>query len=72
MIVFWLDKDLTKQSKIRIDTMKNIILAHPLLNSFSRPSLFRALKLLEETGRIFKVSDKRGFYAPAKNVGSSI
>ena len=47
------------------------ILTHPLLNAFSRPSLFRALKLLEETGRIFKVSDKRGFYAPAKNVGSS-
>jgi hypothetical protein len=34
--------------------------------------LFRALKLLEETGRILKVSDKRGFYAPGKNVGSSI
>ena len=48
------------------------ILAHPLLNTFSRPSLFRALKLLEETGRISKVSDKRGFYAPAKNAGSSI
>ena len=47
------------------------ILTHPLLNAFSRPSLFRALKLLEETGRIFKVSDKRGFYAPAKNVGVS-
>ena len=47
------------------------ILAHPLLITFSRPSLFRALKLLEETGRIFKVSDKRGFYAPAKNTGSS-
>ena len=45
------------------------ILAHPLLNAFSRPSLFRALKFLEETGRISKVSDKRGFYAPAKNVG---
>jgi hypothetical protein len=48
------------------------ILAHPLLITFSRPSLFRALKLLEETGRIFKVSDKRGFYAPTKNAGSSI
>ena len=48
------------------------ILAHPLLITFSRPSLFRALKLLEEDGRIFKVSDKRGFYAPAKNAGSSI
>ena len=48
------------------------ILAHPLLITFSRPSLYRALKLLEETGRIFKVSAKRGFYAPAKNVGSSI
>ena len=45
------------------------ILAHPLLNAFSRPSLFRALKFLEETDRIFKVSNKRGFYAPAKNVG---
>ena len=44
------------------------ILAHPLLSSFSRPSLFRALKFLEETGRILKVSDKRGFYAPAKGV----
>jgi len=30
------------------------ILAHPLLTTFSRPSLFRALKLLEETGRILK------------------
>ena len=48
------------------------ILAHPLLNAFSRPSLFRALKFLEATGRISKVSDKRGFYAPTKNVGSSI
>jgi hypothetical protein len=48
------------------------ILSHPLLATFSRPSLFRALKLLEETGRILKVSDKRGFYAPGKNVGSSI
>ena len=44
------------------------ILAHPLLNAFSRPSLFRALKILEETGKISKVSDKRGFYAPLKNV----
>ena len=44
------------------------ILAHRLLNSFSRPSLFRALKILEETGKISKVSDKRGFYAPLKNV----
>ena len=44
------------------------ILAHPLLNAFSRPSLFRALKFLEENGRIFKVSDKRGFYAPVKIV----
>ena len=48
------------------------IFAHPLLNAFSRPSLFRALKFLEETGRILKVSDKRGFYAPARNVGSSV
>ncbi|MDA9109999.1 hypothetical protein N9J41_00255 [bacterium] len=48
------------------------ILAHPLLTTFSRPSLFRALKLLEQTGRILKISDKRGFYAPAKNVGFSI
>ena len=48
------------------------ILAHPLLTTFSRPSLFRALKLLEETGRILKISDKRGFYAPAKNVDFSI
>ena len=46
------------------------ILAHPLLNAFSRPSLFRALKFLEQTGRISKVSDKRGFYAPAQNAGS--
>ena len=44
------------------------ILAHPLLTTFSRPSLFRALKLLEETGRIFKVSAKQGFYAPAKTL----
>ena len=72
MIVFWLDKDLTKQYKIRIDTMKNIILAAAVAQGLLKTALFRALKLLEETGRIFKVSDKRGFYAPAKNVGSSI
>ena len=48
------------------------ILAHPLLTTFSRPSLFRALKFLEKIGRISKVSDKRGFYVPATNVGRSI
>ena len=72
MIVFWLDKDLTKQYKIRIDTMKNIILAAAVAQGLLKTALFRALKLLEETGRIFKVSDKRGFYAPAKNVDFSI
>lgn len=72
MIVFWLDKELTKQYKIRIDTMKNIILAAAVAQGLLKTALYRALKLLEETGRIFKVSDKRGFYAPAKNVGFSI
>ena len=52
--------------------MKNIILAAAVAQGLLKTALFRALKLLEETGRIFKVSAKRGFYAPAKNVGSSI
>ena len=41
----------------------NAILSHPMLSTFSRPSLFRALKVLEVAGKITKVTDKRGYYA---------
>jgi len=39
------------------------ILSHPMLSTFSRPALFRALKVLEVAGNITKVTDKRGYYA---------
>lgn len=41
------------------------ILAHPLNDVYSRPSLFRALKNLENLGRITKGGDKRGLYTLA-------
>lgn len=41
------------------------ILDHKLVESFSRPSLFRALKGLENTGNIKKIGPVRGYYAPA-------
>ena len=41
------------------------ILSHPMLSTFSRPALFRALKILEVAGNITKVTDKRGYYALA-------
>lgn len=41
------------------------ILAHPLNDVYSRPSLFRALKNLESLGRIRKGGEKRGLYALA-------
>jgi len=40
------------------------VLGHSLLSSFSRPSLFRALKTLTDEGKLLKVTDKRGYYAP--------
>jgi len=40
------------------------ILSHPMLSTFSRPSLFRALKALEAAGKVIKVTNKRGYYAP--------
>ena len=40
------------------------ILSHPMLSTFSRPSLFRALKALEAAGKVTKVTNKRGYYAP--------
>lgn len=40
------------------------VLGHSLLSSFSRPSLFRALKELTDKGKLLKVTDKRGYYAP--------
>ena len=40
------------------------VLGHSLLSSFSRPSLFRALKELTDEGKLLKVTDKRGYYAP--------
>jgi len=38
------------------------ILAHHLNEVYSRPSLFRALKNLENLGRITKGGEKRGLY----------
>ena len=40
----------------------NEILQHPLTQTCSRPSLFRALKNLESLGKIAKGGDKRGLY----------
>ena len=40
------------------------ILAHPILNQFSRQSMFRALKVLGVCGKVVKVGFKRGYYAP--------
>ena len=40
------------------------LLSHPMLSTFSRPSLFRALKALEAAGKVTKVTNKRGYYAP--------
>lgn len=43
------------------------IIEHPLVETCSRPSLFRALKRLEALGNIAKSNEKRGWYtlAPA-------
>jgi hypothetical protein len=41
------------------------ILSHPMLSTFSRPSLFRALKALEAAGKVTKVTEKQGYYAPS-------
>ena len=41
------------------------LLEHPLLQEFSRPSIFRALKAMEASGEIKKIGPVRGFYAPA-------
>ena len=38
------------------------ILSHPMLSTFSRPSLFRALRALEAAGKVTKVTEKRGYY----------
>lgn len=40
------------------------ILSHPMLSTFSRHSLFRALKALEAAGKVTKATEKRGYYAP--------
>ena len=40
------------------------ILAHQLLKTFSRPSLFRSLKTLEANRKIEKATEKRGYYIP--------
>jgi hypothetical protein len=42
------------------------LLEHPLLQEFSRPSIFRALKAMEVSGEIKKVGPVRGYYAPAQ------
>ena len=44
MIVFWLDKDLTKQYEIRIDTMKNIILAAAVAQGLLKTVIVQGLK----------------------------
>ena len=41
------------------------VLSHSMLSTFSRPSLFRALKALEVAGKVTKVTEKRGYYAPS-------
>jgi hypothetical protein len=41
------------------------IIEHKLLQEFSRPSIFRALKAMEESGEIRKVGSVRGYYAPS-------
>ena len=41
------------------------LIEHPLLQEFSRPSIFRALKAMEVSGEIKKVGPVRGYYAPA-------
>jgi hypothetical protein len=41
------------------------VLSHPMLSTFSRPSLFRALKTLEAAGKVTKMTEKRGYYAPS-------
>ena len=40
------------------------LIEHPLLQEFSRPSIFRALKAMEVSGEIKKVGPVRGYYAP--------
>ena len=41
------------------------VLAHPLNQTYSRPSLFRALSSLEASGKIARFGGKRGLYALA-------
>lgn len=41
------------------------ILEHPLTQTCSRPSLFRALSSLEASGKIARLGGKRGLYALA-------
>ena len=55
--------DLHEQKAGRASTSD--LLEHPLLQEFSRPSIFRALKAMEASGEIKKVGPVRGFYAPA-------
>jgi hypothetical protein len=45
-------------------TATGALISHPMLSTFSRPSLFRALKALEAAGKVTKVTNKRGYYAP--------
>ena len=45
-------------------TATGALISHPMLSTFSRPSLFRALKALEAAGKVIKVTNKRGYYAP--------
>jgi len=44
------------------------ILSHSMLSTFSRPALFRALKVLEVAGNIAKLKDKRGHYELVKQL----
>ena len=51
--------DLSRDEKM-VSTKE--IIEHPLVETCSRPSLFRALKRLEALGNISKSSEKRGLY----------
>ena len=55
--------DLHAQSDCNASTAA--ILEHQLLKKFSRPSVFRALRMMEKSGEIKKVGTVRGYYAPA-------
>lgn len=54
--------DLTSNDE---EAATNDIMNHQLIYGFSRPSFYRALKNLEEQGKIKKPGSVRGFYSIA-------